>query len=430
MVRVYVETYGCSANVADAEIAMGLLRSHGHEIVEDPSSSDVNVIVTCAVKRPTADRMLYRISRLRDGGRPLIVAGCMASGETDAVERTAPMASLIHPRMITRLHTAIPRVIGGERVVMMEGDAEEKLGQPRVRRNGVISIVPVSEGCRWSRCAFCIVPRSRGSFASYSIRSIVREVEASVKAGCREVWLTSQDMGSYGMESGRNLLSELISNVTSVSGDFYVRVGMMNPIYLKPILSDLIGAYGSPKVFKFLHLPVQSGSDRVLKEMRRGHDVALFREIVSAFRSAYGGLSLTTDLIVGYPFEEEVDFESTVRLVEEIEPDFVNISRYYPRPGTPAEKLSTLDPTVVNRRSRELTEVCREIALKRNESMIGWSGTVLIDEVGSKGEAIGRNYAYRPVVLRGVDGRDYLGRLVEVLIEDARPHCLMGRLLS
>lgn len=430
MVKVYVESYGCSANVADAEIAMGLLREHGIELVDSPSASDLNVIVTCAVKKQTSDRMLYRISRLRDLGKPLIVAGCMASGEAEAVEKVAPSASLVHPRSITKIHTIVSNVFKGEKIVLSGDDGPWKVGLPRVRRNRVVAIVPVSEGCRWSRCTFCIVPTTRGRFESYPLRSIIEEVARSLEEGCKEVWLTSQDMGSYGLESGRNLLPELIKGVASLPGKFFVRIGMMNPIYLKPVLEKLIGAYESPKVFKFLHLPVQSGSDRVLRDMQRGHDVSLFKHIVGAFRSKFPELTLSTDIIVGYPSESDEDFELTVKLVEEVEPDFVNVSRFYPRPHTPAEKLELLPARKVNERSRVLSEVCREVALKRNERWMGWCGGVLIDEVGEKGEAIGRNYAYKPIVLRGVKGDEVLGKFVEVEVVDVRPYCLMGRLVS
>lgn len=425
-----MEAYGCSANMADAEIAMGILRSGGYEYTENPSEADINIIVTCAVKRPTADRMLHRVRRLRALGRPLIVAGCMASGETDAVRRSAPEALLIHPRQITRISEAAGELLRGRRVDLLSGQNGPKLGLPRVRRNRAVSIIPVSEGCRWSRCSFCIVPAARGSFGSYPIQLILEEARRSIAEGAREIWLTSQDMGSYGLESGRNMLPDLISLVSSLDGRFMTRVGMMNPIYLRPILERLTSSFGSPRVFKFLHLPVQSGSDHILREMNRGHGVDLFLEIVRAFREAYPQLTLSTDVIVGYPAEDEGDFEETMRLIERVEPDTVNVSRYYPRPGTPAERMGELPPGVMNRRSRLLSDLCREVALRRNEAWIGWSGEAIVDEVGERGEAIARNQSYKPIVLRGARGGELLGRFVEVEVEEARPYCLMGRLKS
>ncbi|MDW8084325.1 MAG: tRNA (N(6)-L-threonylcarbamoyladenosine(37)-C(2))-methylthiotransferase [Candidatus Caldarchaeum sp.] len=418
--RVYAEVYGCSANQADGEIALGLLRSKGYEIVESPSGADYVVLVTCAVKKPTADRMIHRVRKFAGLGSRLIVAGCMATGETSRVKKAAPEAVLLPPRSITE----IPSVI--ERGVFDGGQI--KLGLPRLRRNPVVSIVPVSEGCRWSRCSFCIVPNSRPGFESYPVRLIVEEVSRSVNEGCREIWLTSQDMGSYGLESGRNLLPELIESVNGVDGKFYIRVGMMNPIYLRPILSRLINSFRGEKVFKFLHLPVQSGSDKILAEMRRGHDVKLFQQIVSGFREAFPEMTLATDVIVGYPTETDEDFERTIKLLEEVKPAVVNVSKYFPRPGTPAENLKPLPSATVARRISELNSVLTEIQLKNNSRWVGWCGEVLVDEVGKKGKMVGRNIAYRPVVFDS--DQNLLGKFVEVEVVDAEKTYLHGRLLG
>jgi len=419
--KVYAEVYGCAANMADGEIALGLLKRSGHTIVKDPEEADAILLVTCTVKKPTSDRMLHRIRVLRRLGKRLIVAGCMASGEPDKVREAAPEAVLLHPRAITHVTEALEgrSIISEEPVV--------KLGLPRVRRNPIVSIIPVSEGCRWRGCSFCIVARTRGSFTSYPLQLILEEAKQGLKENVREIWLTSQDMGSYGIESGRSLLPSLIESVASLKGVFMVRVGMMNPIYLKPILRELAQSYLNPKVFKFLHLPVQSGSEKVLRDMRRGHTVKLFKEIVNYMRSKVPGLTLSTDLIVGYPTEDEDDFEETLKLVEEIKPEAVNISKFYARPGTPAEKLKPLDTKLIKNRSRILTELTRRVALEANERWIGWSGIALVDEVGGRGEAIARNQSYKPIILNE-DGGKLLGRFVEVEILDAHPYCLIGRL--
>ncbi len=418
--RVYAEVYGCSANQADGEIALGLLQRQGYRMVERPGEADYVVLVTCAVKKPTADRMIHRIKKFSHLGSRLIVAGCMATGETERVRRVAPEAVLLPPRNITEVASAIEaRGFDG---------GEVKLGLPRLRKNPVVAIVPVSEGCRWSRCSFCIVPRSRPGFESYPVRAVVDEVRKSLDEGCREVWLTSQDMGSYGLESGRNLLPELLEAVNSVQGKFYVRIGMMNPIYLKPILEKLVKAYSGEKIYKFIHIPVQSGSDKVLKDMNRGHSVQLFNQIVETFRRKFPNITVSTDLIVGYPTETDEDFEQTLRLVEKTHPAIVNVSRYFPRPGTPGERLKTLPAHVVARRVSELNNLLSEIQLKSGERWLGWIGEILIDEVGKKGKMVGRNFAYRPIVIDAPS--ESLGKFVEVEVVDVEKTYLMGRVLS
>ncbi|MCS7110497.1 MAG: tRNA (N(6)-L-threonylcarbamoyladenosine(37)-C(2))-methylthiotransferase [Candidatus Caldarchaeum sp.] len=418
--KVYAEVYGCSANQADGEIALGILKKEGYEVVGRPSEADYVVLVTCAVKKPTADRMIHRIRKFADRGSRLIVAGCMATGEADRVKHVAPMALLLSPRNITEISSVI------EKGVFNSGQI--KLGYPRVRRNSVVSIVPVSEGCRWSRCSFCIVPKTRPGFESYPLRSVVEEVRQSVDEGCKEVWLTSQDMGSYGLESGRNLLPELLELVNAVEGKFYVRVGMMNPIYLRPILGRLVKSFEGEKIFKFLHLPVQSGSDKILNEMRRGHDVKLFKEVVSRFRDAFPELTLSTDVIVGYPYETAEDFEETLKLLEETKPSVVNVSKYFPRPGTPAQNLRPVSSQTVAKRIAELNAVLAEIQFRNNQRWVGWCGEVLVDEVGKKGKMVGRNYAYRPVVFDSEE--NLLGRFVEIEVVGAERTYLRGRLLG
>ena len=419
--RVYAEVYGCAANVADGEIALGILRSRGHVLVSKPSEADAILLLTCTVKKPTSDRMLHRIKVLREFGKRLVVAGCMAPGEPEKIRRAAPEAILLHPRAITRVYEAVEN---GRHLMSEEGSV--KLGFPRVRRNPVVAIIPVSEGCRWRRCSFCIVARTRGKFTSYPLHLILHEARRALSEGVKEIWLTSQDMGSYGMESGRSLLPELMRSVASLEEAFWIRVGMMNPIYLKPVLKELAQAYLQPKIFKFLHIPVQSGSERVVKAMRRGHSVKLFKEIVTYMRSKVPGLTLSTDFIVGYPEEDEEDFEETLKLLEEIKPETVNISKFFARPGTPAENLKPLDNKVIKRRSKALSKLARSIALKANQKWIGWEGVALVDEVGERGEAIARNLSYKPIVL-DADGQGLLGKFVEVEVTDARPYCLMGK---
>ncbi|MEM0441068.1 MAG: tRNA (N(6)-L-threonylcarbamoyladenosine(37)-C(2))-methylthiotransferase [Candidatus Caldarchaeum sp.] len=417
--RVYAEIYGCSANQADGEIALGLLKSKGYELVDDESKADYVVLVTCAVKKPTSDRMIHRIKKFAKLGPRLVVAGCMATGETERVKKTAPQAILLPPKEITGITATI------------EGKPFEaksiKLGLPRIRKNPVISIVPVSEGCRWSRCSFCIVPFSRPGYESYPVRLVVEEVSNALAEGCKEVWLTSQDMGSYGLESGRNLLPELIESINQLPGKFFVRIGMMNPIYLKPLIHRLVESFRGEKIFKFIHLPVQSGSDKVLADMRRGHDVKIFRHILSRFRETFPEITLSTDIIVGYPTETDDDFEQTLKLIEEIKPSVVNVSKYFPRPNTPAERLKPLPSTIVAKRIAEINAVLAEIQLENNMRWVGWTGELIVDELGKNGKMVGRNYTYRPVVFEGKE--NLLGQFVQVEVVEARRTYLMGRLL-
>ncbi|MEM1922266.1 MAG: tRNA (N(6)-L-threonylcarbamoyladenosine(37)-C(2))-methylthiotransferase [Nitrososphaerota archaeon] len=426
--KVYIETYGCASNIQDTQIMKGLLLRAGYDIARDPKEADLNVINTCIVKTPTEQRIIHRIRKLQSLGKPLVVAGCMAKAEPEVVERLAPRASLVSPRSITRIADAVNTALKGGRSVFLSDDRAEKPVLPHVRLNNVVDIVEISSGCL-SSCTFCQTKLARGELLSYRPDHIREAVASGLREGCKEFWLTSQDCSAYGRDLGLDISLLLKSILDRLPGKYFIRVGMMNPLHFKKIeLLRLAKVYLDHRVFKFLHLCVQSGSDKVLRDMRRGYTVSDFENFVETFRGVNPRLTLMTDIIVGYPTEDVEDFEETLRLVERVRPDFVNISRFYPRPKTPAARLKTLPSREVNRRSKILTELCNEVSYLRNEEWLGWVGEVLVDEVGEGGEAIGRNFAYRPIALPGTDGRRLLGRFVEVEITEARRHCIVGRI--
>jgi threonylcarbamoyladenosine tRNA methylthiotransferase CDKAL1 len=207
---------------------------------------------------------------------------------------------------------------------------------------------------------------------------------------------------------------ELLDRVCAVEGDFFVRLGMMNPNHVLGMLYELVEAYRCEKVFKFLHLPVQSGDDAVLGLMNRRYTVEEFRNVVQVFREKIPMLTLSTDVICGFPGESKEAFDQTKRLVAEVKPDIVNVSKFFSRPRTPAEQLSPIPPRELNRRSRELAELSRQLSFEKNKAWLGWQGTVLFDEKG-KGESwMGRNFAYKPIVVKTRDR--LLGRFVQVRV--------------
>ena len=266
MAKVWIESYGCSASMADSEMIAGLLKSNGHELVSDVNHADVNLIVTCTVKDATANMMVYRIKDLTKTGKPLVVAGCLAKAEPDRIEKLSPMASMLGPHAIDRSVEVVNTALNGGRAVVLMDSAKPKVNLPRLRLNPVVSIVEIASGCL-SECTFCETKLAKGRLRSYRIGDIVRQVREDIRQGCREVWLTSTDNGPYGRDMKCNL-ADLINEVSAVEGDFMVRVGMMNPMHIPFMLEDLIQAYRSEKVFKFLHMPAQSGSD---KEIGRAH---------------------------------------------------------------------------------------------------------------------------------------------------------------
>jgi MiaB-like tRNA modifying enzyme len=422
MAKIFVEAYGCSASFADSEMISGLILNGGHTLVDNSSKSDLNIVVTCSVKDVTANKMIHRIKSLKS--KPLVVAGCFPKAEKSTVEKFSGNASLLGPNSLGMTLQVIDSTLNGKKQIALEDSDLSKVGLPKVRLNPVVGIVEIASGCM-SECTFCQTKLSKGDLSSYRLGDIVRQVQTEIKEGCKEVWLTSTDNGCYGFDIGTDLPS-LVNAVVEIPDDFMIRVGMMNPMYMPRIKEDLIESFDNDKVFKFLHIPVQSGSDKVLHDMKRGHTVGTFREIVKKVKERFKDFTISTDIIVGFPSETEEDFQKTVNLLDEVRPDVVNLSKYSIRPGTEAAEWKQIDAAEVKRRSKIIFEQINKTSIDNNKKWIGWTGKVLFDEKTNEGIK-GRNFAYKPVFVRNeVD----IGQYHIVEITDVTVNCLLGKIAS
>jgi len=422
MAKIFVEAYGCSASFADSEMISGLIVNDGHTLATSPSESDLNLIVTCSVKDTTANKMMYRIKSLKTS--PLIVAGCLAKAEQNNVEKFTENASLLGPNSLGKTLDVINSTLMGKKQIALEDSDLSKVGLPKVRLNSAVGIVEIASGCM-SECTFCQTKLAKGDLSSYRLGDIVRQVQTEIKEGCKEVWLTSTDNGCYGFDIGTDLPT-LVNAVSEIPKDFMIRVGMMNPMYMSRIKQNLIESYDNEKVFKFLHIPVQSGSDKVLNDMKRGHTSETFREIVKKTKERFENFTISTDIIVGFPSETEEDFQKTIALLDETKPDVVNLSKYSARPGTDAAELKQIDAAEIKRRSKVIFTQINKISLKSNEKWIGWKGKVLFDENTEEGIK-GRNYAYKPI---SIDEKVNIGQSHIVEITKATRKRLIGKIAS
>jgi MiaB/RimO family radical SAM methylthiotransferase len=265
---------------------------------------------------------------------------------------------------------------------------------------------------------------------SHSIDEIVKKAKNDLTSGIRELWLASQDNGCYGRDRGTNL-AELLSAICRIEGDFRIRVGMMTPNMADDILVDLIEAYRDEHVFKFVHLPVQSGDDQVLKRMNRCYTADDFKRVSAVLKDALPGLTLSTDVICGFPGESENAFEKTLHLIGEVKPDTVNVSKFFARPKTvAAEMKEDFVPLIeIRRRSSIMTALTKKLALERNTQWVGWVGEVLVDEVGkAPGSWIGRNSAYKPITVKR--SRNLLGSILTVKAVSAFSTHLEGEIVQ
>ena len=424
MVRVYVESYGCTRNRADGEIMEAILLSSGYELAETPESADYVVVNTCAVKDPTEKKMAKRIRELIDSGKKVIATGCLVHVNPEAIDPR--VSGMLGVKSIDRIAEAISVAERGGKLVSVENWRErniDKLELPRLWKSGVAFVVPISEGCL-NACTYCATRFARGVLKSYRPELVLKWVKEALARGYREIILSSEDTGCYGFDIGTNL-AKLLDEITAIEGDFRIRVGMMNPNHAIKILDELIEAYQSEKVYKFLHLPVQSGDNEILRRMGRNYTVEEFEEIVREFRRKIPGLNLTTDVIVGFPGETEEAFENTVELVKRIRPDKINVSRYSRRPGTIAARWKQLPGWLIKERSRKLHRLRLAIAYEINLSYVGREVEVLVHGEGKKGGIEGRTFNYKEIILN----RGEKGEITEARITAASSTYLRGSLL-
>jgi threonylcarbamoyladenosine tRNA methylthiotransferase CDKAL1 len=411
--------------MADGEVLAGCLAQAGFQLAASESEADVLIYNTCAVKGPTENRIIDALKRAPKG-KKLVVAGCLPIISFERLLHEVRFDGAVGPAVGKGIVDVVSHVLAGEKVVELAGlDAKPKLDLPRVKSNPVISVVPVNYGCLGS-CTYCCVVFARGHLRSYSIKEVAERVQCDFAAGAREFWVTSQDTACYGRDLGSNL-AELLEALGGLAGDFKVRVGMMTPNMVTDMQNQLIESFRSDKVFKFLHLPVQSGDDETLKRMRRFYTALEFKEIVDAFRKVFPDLTLATDIIVGFPGETAEAFEKTLKLLEEVKPDVVNVSKFFARPKTTAAKMQDglVELGEIKRRSTIAAKLAKRISLERNKRWVGWVGEALVDEKGKvEGSWVGRNFAYKPIVIKSTDC--LMDKTVRVKIVEASATYLKG----
>lgn len=423
--KVYIETFGCTFNQGDSQIMAGLLQEKNAEIVPEPEDADIIIINTCYVKHPTEQKVLNRIKKVQEQFRDkkLIISGCMVEIDQEKLEKAAPTAGWIGPRQIKSTLDVVESCYNGESTRIIGHGTEIKAGLPKMRFDPFVHIVQICEGCN-GRCTYCCTRFARGKLQSYPIEIIKKEARKAINEGCVEIQLTAQDTAAFGKDTGETL-ADLINEITTISGDFRLRIGMLHPKSVMGNVEDIIEAFKHKNVYKFLHIPIQSGSDSILNDMNRGHTIEQFKEIISKFKSEIPEISIATDIIVGYPTETDEDFEDTLNVIKDIKPDFIHISKYRHRPMTLSSSLPEIDHDVMKKRSKALNDLKSKILYENNQSEIGKIYEILITEKGSKGGYIGRTNYYKPVVVQDAK----IGSFIKVKIDEATSTYLKGSIL-
>jgi len=397
--KVYIESYGCTYNHADTQKLIQILLSLGCTILDSADDADAVVINTCTVIGATERRMLRRMQAFAK--KELYVTGCMPLVQMKEIERVCT-----------------PLVISPEEISLAHGS-------PGILMPGSIGVVQVAKGCIGT-CSYCITRSARGPLKSAPEGAILDAVRDLADRGAVEIQLTGQDVAAWGRDTGESF-PDLLTKIAAIPGRFYLRVGMMNPATVLYNLSGLVDAWEHEKIFRFLHLPVQSGSDAVLARMQRGYRVADFVQIADAFRERYPEMMISSDFIVGFPGETDADFTRSLDLVRHARLAKVNITRYSQREGTAAALFPDFPDRIKKDRSRALLAVADAAYDRFNEAWIGRETTVVVTEQKARGSVVCRNPSYLNVI---IPENLPIGTTGQAIILCNRRHYVIGKLLQ
>ncbi|MBN1175774.1 tRNA (N(6)-L-threonylcarbamoyladenosine(37)-C(2))-methylthiotransferase [Candidatus Woesearchaeota archaeon] len=441
MTSIFIKTFGCSHNVADSEELAYYLSNFGYTILglENVTShlsssqseyelellkqADLIIYNTCTVKNPSDDKFFTLLKRTN---KPVVLAGCIPQSQV-ADEWLKDYSAI----GVDNLDLIVEVVEG-----TLKGDVVHRLKKrkslddrelPIIRRNSFVAIIPILQGCLGS-CTYCKTKQARGHLKSYPKETIIKQIRKAKHEGVKEIWLVSEDNGAYGKDIDSSL-PDLLRNIsyTVLNSDIMVRVGMLNPEYAFEYKIELAEIIKQDCFYKFLHIPIQCANDSVLKDMNRPYTTSQFKESFSYLREKIPDITLATDIICGFPTESPEQFLDTLNYVKEEKFTVINISKFYPRPKTPAARMKLLPTHEVKRRSKELSDWFSGVNF--NEPYVGQTLSVLFTEKGNvDGSFIGKTNNYRNVIVKSK--KDILGMRFNVKIHSTTRDDLRGEIVN
>lgn len=430
---IYLKTWGCAHNNSDSEYMAGQLASYGYNITSDKSNADLWLLNSCTVKNPSEDTFRNEIQSANKMGKHVVLAGC--------VPQAAPKSDYMHGLSIVGVHQidrvteVVEETLKGHSVRLLQAKklngkrvAGPQLALPKVRKNPLIEIIPINSGCL-NACTYCKTKFARADLVSYPVEEIVQRAAHVFTEGVCEIWLTSEDTGTYGRDIGTSLPELLWKLVAVIPDGCMLRLGMTNPPYILEHLEEMAKILAHPKVYSFLHVPIQSGSDSVLADMKREYCRSDFEQIADFLMDKVPGITIATDIICGFPTETEDDFEHTMKLCEKYKFPSLFINQFYPRPGTPAAKMQRIPADQVKVRTKRLTDLFYSYEPYVGKYVAGDRQKVLVTEIShDKKHYVGHNKCYEQVLLP-MD-KNLLGRLVEVEIVSITKFSMLAKVVQ
>lgn len=437
--KIAIVTYGCAHNMADSETMAHYLVEAGYDVVglesdvqehnahaiaqknELLEKVDIILYNTCTVKNPSDDKFF---STLKKQHKPVVIAGCIP--QSQAHERWLKNYSALGVDQLESVVEVVKATLEGKTVhKLMRKENLKRNFLPRLRKNNLIAIIPLLQGCL-GNCTYCKTKFARGHLKSYSLESILSQIKEALSQGLKEIWLTSEDNGTYGLDIGITL-PQLLEKITTLPGEFKVRIGMINPQYAYVYRHELADLLRHDCFYTYLHIPLQSADDDVLADMNRPYALTQFKEALAVIREKNPDISFATDIICGYPTETEEQFEHTLDYLKSETFAALNISKFYPRPGTPAASLKLLPTKEVKARSTKLSTWFSMVNF--NGPLVGKTVEVFCNERGKYPRSyIARTQNYRQVILTSEE--NILGKKLLVQVTEATRDDLRASIIS
>jgi len=429
---IYIKTWGCTHNNSDSEYMAGQLAAYGYKITtSDALSADLWLLNSCTVKNPAEDGFKNEIKKAQQLNKYVVVAGCVPQGQPRG--EYIKGLSVVGVQQIDRVVEVVEETLKGHTVRLLGQKKKEgkkiggaSLNLPKVRKNPLIEIIAINTGCL-NQCTYCKTKHARGELGSYPPEEIVARAKQSFEEGVVEIWLTSEDTGAYGKDIGVTLPKLLWQLVEVIPRGCMMRVGMTNPPYIQEYLDDMAKVLNHPRVYSFLHIPVQAASNAVLNDMKREYTIQDFKHTVDFLKDRVPRLTVATDLICGFPTETEEDFLESLELVKHYKFPSLFINQFFPRPGTPAAKMKRVPTDEVKERTRRVSAIFQSYF--PYEHQLGERQSILITEQAKdKLHFVGHNKSYDQVLILGDHG--LMGKMVEVEIYETGKHFLKANLVN
>ncbi len=428
----YIETYGCSANQNNSEILAGILSQHGFIITNNPEIAEIIIINTCIVKEKTESKIKRRIQDIKADSNTknklLIIAGCMPETDFKKLKKLGGKVLFLGTHRFREIINLIRdyqenKLTDKKQLEYLSKQNEIKLNLPKKPQNNLISIHQISEGCL-GECSFCRARLAKHKLFSYPKEEILKSIESDLQNGAKEIWLTSQDCASYGLDKNKPELTELLKNILSLKHRFKLRLGMMNPNNVLAILDELIEVYKDKKMFKFLHIPIQSASNSVLKDMNRFYKIEQAERIINKFKKQFPDMTIAIDIIAGYPTETSEDYNKNLEFIQKFKPDVLNLSKFSSHKNTPAGKLKILPNSIIKKRTSELMESHRKTAKENKQKFLDKTISVFVDKKIGEHLHQARDENYNIILVKC--SKENLGKDISVQVIQVGVHNMIG----